>query len=76
MSRRRAAHECPLPDTAELALRLRYWRQGEGLSLRGAAERTGVPVATLGRIENGGVPSLAHYRLLVDFLLRRHEQAT
>lgn len=43
-------------------------RKDDGLSLRQASEASGVPVATLSRIEKGGMPDLGTFSLIVEWL--------
>jgi transcriptional regulator with XRE-family HTH domain len=45
-----------------------------GLSLREASEASGVPVATLSRIEQGRMPDLGTFRRIVDWIGERPER--
>jgi transcriptional regulator with XRE-family HTH domain len=45
-----------------------------GLSLRDASEASGIPVATLSRIEQGRMPDLATFRRVVEWIGERPER--
>jgi transcriptional regulator with XRE-family HTH domain len=55
-------------DVEELSTRVREHRRAQGLSLRAAAEESGVPVNTLARVEKGHVPDLSNFGRLVTWL--------
>jgi transcriptional regulator with XRE-family HTH domain len=55
-------------DIAELAALLRQQRQKAGLSLRELSAETGVPFATLSRVESGRLPDLTTFRSIVGWL--------
>lgn len=52
-------------DVDELRVRVVEHRRERGLSLRAAAEDSGVPVNTLARVEKGYLPDLANFTRLV-----------
>jgi transcriptional regulator with XRE-family HTH domain len=56
------------PEIANLGAILRAQRREKHLSLRDLYEITGVSVNTLSRVENGHVPDLKNFRLIVDWL--------
>jgi transcriptional regulator with XRE-family HTH domain len=58
----------PDPEIANLGAILRARRREKHLSLRDLHELTGVSVNTLSRVENGHVPDLKNFRLIVDWL--------
>ena len=47
---------------------LRMVRRMRGMSLREAAEKSGVPLNVLSRLERGGEPSVANLRALLIWL--------
>jgi transcriptional regulator with XRE-family HTH domain len=49
-------------------------RRSLGMSLRAASESSGVPVATLSRIEQGRMPDLATFRRVVEWIGERPER--
>lgn len=55
-------------DVEELRARVIEHRRGLGLSLRAAAEDSGVPLNTLSRVERGHLPDLANFSRLVTWL--------
>jgi len=55
-------------DVAELAALLRERRAKSGKSLRDVSAETGVPLATLSRVESGKVPDLTTFRNVVAWL--------
>src|SRR5437660_6199058 len=55
-------------DIAELAALLRQYRTQSGLSLRDLSAETGVPFATLSRVESGRIPDLTTFRSIVGWL--------
>lgn len=55
-------------DIAELAALLRQRRAKAGLSLRELSAETGVPFATLSRVESGRLPDLTTFRSIVGWL--------
>lgn len=55
-------------DIAELASLLRQRRKKDGLSLRELSAQTGVPFATLSRVESGRIPDLTTFRSIVGWL--------
>jgi transcriptional regulator with XRE-family HTH domain len=55
-------------DIAELAALLRERRLRDGLSLRELSAETGVPFATLSRVESGRLPDLTTFRSIVGWL--------
>jgi len=55
-------------DIAELAALLRERRTKAGLSLRELSAETGVPFATLSRVESGRLPDLTTFRSIVGWL--------
>lgn len=55
-------------DMDTLQSRVREHRQSLGLSLRAAAEDSGVPFSTLARVEKGHLPDLANFRRIVSWL--------
>jgi transcriptional regulator with XRE-family HTH domain len=55
-------------DIDALAALLQAQRKAAGLSLRDLAAETGVPYATLSRVESGKVPDLSTFRSIVDWL--------
>jgi transcriptional regulator with XRE-family HTH domain len=55
-------------DISELAALLRQRRKETGKSLREVAAETGVPFATLSRVEAGRVPDLSTFRNIVIWL--------
>jgi transcriptional regulator with XRE-family HTH domain len=55
-------------DITELAALLRKHRKKAGLSLRELSAETGVPFATLSRVESGRVPDLTTFRSIVSGL--------
>ena len=55
-------------DIAELAALLRERRTKAGLSLRELSAETGVPFATLSRVESGRIPDLTTFRSIVGWL--------
>ena len=61
----------PLEDLGPLVVR---WRRELGLSLRDAARESGVPMATLSRIEAGRMPDLATFRRVVEWIGERPER--
>jgi transcriptional regulator with XRE-family HTH domain len=56
------------PRIANLGAILRSRRREKHLSLRDLHELTGVSVNTLSRVENGNVPDLKNFRLIVEWL--------
>src|SRR5271154_1628742 len=56
------------PEIANLGAILRARRRTKHLSLRDLHELTGVSVNTLSRVENGHVPDLKNFRLIVEWL--------
>lgn len=55
-------------DIDVLKERVRRHRDNLGLSLRAAADQSGVPFNTLARVEKGHLPDLANFRRIVDWL--------
>jgi transcriptional regulator with XRE-family HTH domain len=55
-------------DIDTLKTRVRQHRDELGLSLRAAAEQSGVPFNTLARVEKGDLPDLANFRRIVEWL--------
>lgn len=55
-------------DIDVLQKRVRRHREDLGLSLRAAADQSGVPFNTLARVEKGHLPDLANFRRIVDWL--------
>jgi transcriptional regulator with XRE-family HTH domain len=55
-------------DVAELAALLRERRAETGKSLRDVSAETGVPLATLARVESGKLPDLTTFRNIVAWL--------
>jgi transcriptional regulator with XRE-family HTH domain len=55
-------------DIDQLQVLVKSHREHLGLSLRAAAEESGVPVNTLARAEKGRLPDLANFRRLVLWL--------
>jgi len=55
-------------DIAELAALLRERRAKDGKSLRDVSAETGVPLATLSRVESGRLPDLVTFRNIVAWL--------
>jgi len=55
-------------DVEELRARLVEHRRALGLSLRAAAEDSGVPLNTLSRVERGHLPDLANFSRLMTWL--------
>jgi len=64
-----------MPDPIEqLGLLVARRRSELGLSLRDAAEASGIPVATLSRIEQGRTPDFATFRRIVEWIGERPER--
>lgn len=61
----------PLEDLGPL---VRSRRKQLGLSLRDASEVSGVPVATLSRIEQGRMPDLGTFRRVVEWIGEKPER--
>ena len=58
-----------VPQQADgLAERIRAKRQADNLSLREAGDASGVAFSTLGRIENGGQPTLKVHQRIIAWL--------
>jgi len=57
-----------MPDLDQLGPMVRRRRSERDLTLREAAEESGVPFSTLSRIEKGHMPDLANFRRLVQWL--------
>lgn len=55
-------------DVEELRARVAEHRSSLGLSLRAAAEDSGVPLNTLSRVEKGHLPDLANFSRLITWL--------
>lgn len=55
-------------DIAELAALLREGRAKSGKTLRDVSAETGVPIATLSRVESGRLPDLRTFRNIVAWL--------
>jgi transcriptional regulator with XRE-family HTH domain len=55
-------------DAAELGDRVMRRRKAVGMSLRAAAEESGVPFNTLSRVEKGHLPDLANFGRIVNWL--------
>lgn len=55
-------------DGHELRVRVVEYRRERGLSLRAAAEESGVPLNTLSRVEKGHLPDLANFTRLVRWI--------
>lgn len=55
-------------DIDQLQVLVKSHREQLGLSLRAAAEQSGVPFNTLARVEKGHLPDLANFRRLVLWL--------
>ncbi|WP_171064629.1 helix-turn-helix domain-containing protein [Actinomadura soli] len=55
-------------DIEQLQVLVKHHREHLGLSLRAAAEESGVPFNTLARVEKGHLPDLANFRRLVLWL--------
>lgn len=55
-------------DAEELRARVVEHRRALGLSLRAAADASGVPLNTLSRVERGHLPDLANFSRLVTWL--------
>jgi transcriptional regulator with XRE-family HTH domain len=55
-------------DIDTLKTRVRLHREGLALSLRAAADQSGVPFNTLARVEKGDLPDLANFRRIVEWL--------
>jgi transcriptional regulator with XRE-family HTH domain len=55
-------------DITELAALLRERRSRAGMSLREVSAETGVPLATLSRVESGRLPDLTTFRNIVVWL--------
>jgi transcriptional regulator with XRE-family HTH domain len=58
----------PDPNIATLGAILRARRREKHLSLRDLADQTGVSLNTLSRVENGHVPDLKNFQLILDWL--------
>jgi transcriptional regulator with XRE-family HTH domain len=55
-------------DIDTLKTRVRLHREELALSLRAAADQSGVPFNTLARVEKGDLPDLANFRRIVEWL--------
>lgn len=55
-------------DVEELRRRVGEYRRERGLSLRAAADESGVPLNTLSRVEKGQLPDLANFSRLVAWV--------
>ncbi|MEY9912812.1 transcriptional regulator with XRE-family HTH domain [Catenulispora sp. MAP12-49] len=55
-------------DVSALQWLVQRHRADRGLSLRAAAEASGVPFNTLARVEKGHLPDLANFRRIVEWL--------
>ncbi len=55
-------------DIDAVKARVRQHRKELGLSLRAAADQSGVPFNTLARVEKGYLPDLANFRRIVEWL--------
>lgn len=55
-------------DVDELRRRVGEYRRERGLSLRAAAEESGVPLNTLSRVEKGQLPDLANFSRLMIWI--------
>jgi transcriptional regulator with XRE-family HTH domain len=55
-------------DIDAVKVHVRQHRKELGLSLRAAADQSGVPFNTLARVEKGYLPDLANFRRIVEWL--------
>jgi transcriptional regulator with XRE-family HTH domain len=57
-----------MSDLEQLGVMLRRRRSERTLTLREAADESGVPFSTLSRIEKGHLPDLANFQRLIEWL--------